>query len=231
MNVLIVEDNPISSKVFEHTLDKYGYETLTARDGEEALKFLDAHAEIELIITDIIMPKTDGIELVRKIKERPEWSEIPILVCTSVKPESLNNSIPMKGWKYVFKPIRADGLMQKVKEAFAQQKPALETPEQTMSRIGIDALAFREILEEFSKLVEDKIARLEQQIKEGSEEPLPLQDLLEAARLVRAERLMDVLEKLDRCPMGGEREMVRATYPLLLRELKMTRHYLEIYTS
>ena len=34
MNVLIVEDNPISAKVLEHTLDKHGYETLTAGDGE-----------------------------------------------------------------------------------------------------------------------------------------------------------------------------------------------------
>lgn len=231
MNVLIVEDNPISSKVFEHTLDKFGYETLTAHDGEEALKFLEDHAEIELVITDIVMPNTDGVELVRKIKERPEWSEIPILVCTSIKPESVNNSIPMRGWKYLFKPIRTDKLMQKVNEAFAGQTPALAKPEETTSRIGMDPQAFREILEEFSKIVEDKIARVEQQINTGSAEPLPLQDLLEGARLVRAERLSDFLDKLNRWSIEKEPEKIRATYPSLLRELKMARYYLEIYTS
>ena len=38
MNVLIVEDNPISSKVLEHALETHGYGTLTARDGEQALE-------------------------------------------------------------------------------------------------------------------------------------------------------------------------------------------------
>ena len=229
MNVLIVEDNPISSKVFEHTLDKYGYDTLTAHDGEEALKFLEDHAEIELVITDIVMPNTDGVELVRKIKERPEWSDIPILVCTSIKPESVHNSMPMKGWKYLFKPIRTESLMQRVKEAFAEQRPALAKPEETTSRIGMEPQAFREILEEFSKIVEDKITRLEQQINTGSKEPLPLQDLLEGARLVRAERISDLVEKLNR--FEREPQTIQATYPLLLRELKIARYYLEIYTS
>src|SRR5262245_37534452 len=84
MNVLIVEDNAISATVLEHTLDKHGYETLTASDGDEALSFLESHPEIELVITDLVMPKTDGVELVSKIKERAEWNSIPILVCTSM---------------------------------------------------------------------------------------------------------------------------------------------------
>ena len=57
---------PISSRVLEHTLDKHGYETLTARDGEQALEHLESHPEIEIVITDIMMPKTDGVELVGK---------------------------------------------------------------------------------------------------------------------------------------------------------------------
>lgn len=231
MTVLVVEDNPISSKVFEHTLDKYGYETLTAHDGEQALELLESHAEIELIITDIMMPNTNGIELVWKIKDRPEWSEIPILVCTSIKPASLINSIPMQGWKYLFKPIRANHVMEKVKEAFAQQRSALQNPDQTMSQIGMDSQAFREILDEFLKLVKDKIIQLEQQVNKASAESLDLQDLLEGARLLRAERVIDILDKLDRCSAGGKSEMIRSTYPWLLRELKAVQHYLTVYTS
>lgn len=231
MTVLVVEDNPISSKVFEHTLDKHGYETLTAHDGDQALELLESHAEIELIITDIVMPNTNGIELVRKIKDRSEWSEIPILVCTSVKPYNLMNSIPMQGWKYLFKPIRADVVMERVKEAFAQQRPALQNPDQTRSQIGMDSGAFGEILDEFLKLVTDKITQLERQIKEASGESLELQDLLEGARLLRAERVIDILDKLTQCPAGRKSEMIRSTYPWLLRELKAAQHYLTIYTS
>lgn len=231
MNVLIVEDNPISATVLEHTLDKHGFETLTARDEEEALEFLEAHAEIELVITDIIMPNTDGFELVRTIKDRPEWSEIPVLVCTSINPGSFNDSVPMQGWKYVFKPIRANSLMQKVSEAMAKQKPVLQKPDQTMSEIGMDSQAFNEILEEFLKVVKDKVDLLEQEVKQVSKQPLDLRHLLEAARLVRAERVIDILDRLNRCPAGKKPEVVQSTYPLLLRELKATQHYLAIYTT
>jgi len=231
MTVLVVEDNPISSKVFEHTLDKHGYETLTAHDGEQALELLESHAEIELIITDIMMPNTNGIELVRKIKDRSEWSEIPILVCTSMKPYDLMNSIPTQGWKYLFKPIRTDIVMERVKEAIAQQRPALQNPDETMSQIGMDSRAFGEILDEFLKLVNDKITQLERPGNRAFEEPLELQDLLEGARLLRAERVIDILDKLNRCPAGRKSEMIRSTYPWLLRELKAVQHYLTIYTS
>jgi CheY-like chemotaxis protein len=231
MTVLVVEDNPISSKVFEHILDKHGYETLTAHDGGQALELLESHAEIELIITDIMMPNTNGIELVRKIKDRSEWSEIPILVCTSINPYDLVNSIPMQGWKYLFKPIRADKVIENVKEAFAQQRSALQNPDRTMSQIGMDPHAFREILDEFMKLVNDKITQLDRSSNRAFEESLELQDLLEGARLLRAERVIDILDKLNRCPAGEKSEVIRSTYPWLLRELKAVQHYLTIYTS
>ncbi len=108
-------------------------ETLTAHDGDQALELLESHPEIELLITDIMMPKTNGVELVRKIKQRYEWNELPILVCTSLKPTSINNAIPMQGWKYLFKPIKADSLIRMVKEAVSQQRAVLQNPDQTMA--------------------------------------------------------------------------------------------------
>src|SRR5258707_14599912 len=108
MNILIVEDNPISATVIEHTLDKHGYETLTAHDGGEALGYLESHPEIELIITDLVMPNTDGVELVRRIKERKEWNAIPILVCTSMRPENANERLAGQDCKFVLKPIKSE---------------------------------------------------------------------------------------------------------------------------
>lgn len=112
--------------------------------------------------------------LVRKIKERHEWSEPPILVCTSLKPTSINNAIPMQGWKYPFKPIKADSLLQMVKEAISQQRAVLQNPDQTMAQIGMDSQAFLLILDEFLKVVKDKIALLEERIKQQSDDPLDL---------------------------------------------------------
>jgi CheY-like chemotaxis protein len=231
MNVLIVEDNPISAKVLEYTLDKHGYDTLTARDGEEALEYLASHAEIDLVITDLVMPKIDGAELVRAIKERPEWSNLPVLVCTSMRPESVSNLLQSAGERYLFKPISADKVIQLVNEAFAQQRPVMQDLNHTMSQVGVQAQAFLEILDEFLKVVRDKITLLEQRLKESSADPLDLRDLSEGATLLRAERILDILKQLDRSAVGKTPEMVGSMYAVLLRELKALENCLTLYTS
>jgi CheY-like chemotaxis protein len=231
MNVLIVEDNPISAKVLEHTLDRHGYESYTAKDGDQALEYLNTHPEVELVITDISMPKVDGFELIRNIKERPDLTEIPILVCTSQRPANVNQRLPMNGWHYIFKPIRAESLMQKVKEVTAQNRAILQSPAQTMEQVGMDSQAFLEVLDEFLKIVKDKIAQLAARIKEGSVKLLDLQDLMEGAKLIRADRVLDLLEDLNRLGGGAKIETIQSLYSRLLRELKATEHYLTLYAA
>ena len=231
MTVLLVDDNPISSTVLQCILDKYGYVTHSAKDGEQALRNLDAHPEIQLVITDIVMPKTDGFELVRRIKERPELEDLPILVCTSQSPASVQSRLPMDGWKYLFKPIRADSLIQKVSEAFAQKRKFLQDPELTREQIGIDYEGFVEVVDKFSETVDEAITRLEQQGEDAPQEPVDLKDLLEGAKLIRAERLIDILTSLENSPYGRKREMIRTLYPVLLRESKAMRHHLICYCT
>jgi len=231
MNVLIVEDNAISATVLEHTLDKHGYETLTANDGNEALGFLESHPEIDLVITDLVMPKSDGIELVQKIKERVEWNSIPILVCTSMRPESANQRLKGGAWSYVFKPIKVDALIEKVNEAFALQRKVLQDPELTMAQIGIDSGAFAEVMDKFSETVDRTASTLEQQGEAGTPENVDLRDLVEGAKLVRAERLIDLLAKIEHCSTGRRQEMVRSLYPSLLRELRAMQYKIKIYTT
>jgi CheY-like chemotaxis protein len=231
MNILIVEDNPISATVIEHTLDKHGYETLTAHDGEEALGYLESHPEIELIITDLVMPNTDGVELVRRIKERKEWNAIPILVCTSMRPENANERLAGQDWKFVLKPIKSETLLQKVAEVTAQQRKVLQDPAITMTQIGIDPEAFDEVVDKFSETVNEKIIRLEQQGDKDTVDPLDLKDLLEGAKLVRADRLTDVLTSLENGRDGCHQEIIRASAPLLLRELKAMQYHLNLFTA
>ncbi len=229
MNVLIVEDNQISAAVLEHTLDKHGYDTITVNDGEQALTCLESHPEIDLVITDIVMPNADGVELVRRIKERDEWNDIPILVCTSLRPESANHRLAGQESKYLFKPIVASTLIQKVNEAFAQKRQILQDPELTMSQIGIDSEAIAEVLDKFSQAVSAVIVRLEKQV-DAAQEPMDLKELLEGAKLIRAERLSEILTSLERCSEAEKLEMFRSKRPILLRQLKAMQYHLEVYT-
>ena len=79
MNVLIVEDNPISAKVLEHTLDRHGYESYTAKDGDQALEYLDGHPEVELVITDLSMPGADGWSIIEETRRRSPETKVVIL--------------------------------------------------------------------------------------------------------------------------------------------------------
>jgi hypothetical protein len=54
---------------------------------------------------------------------------------------------------------------------------------------------------------------------------------LEGAKLIRAERLMDILTTLEHCPSGRKQETVQSTLPMLLRELKAMQYHLKLYTS
>ena len=79
--VLLVEDHEINQKITRIMLQQLGYETVIARNGNEALQmFDDAYA---LILMDIQMPKLDGMEATKKIREKANGTDIPIIALTA----------------------------------------------------------------------------------------------------------------------------------------------------
>ncbi len=77
--ILLVDDEPILIKGLKYTLEKDGYETLVAYDGEEALsQFRDN--EVDLILLDVMLPKIDGITVCQRIRE---VSNVPIIMLTA----------------------------------------------------------------------------------------------------------------------------------------------------
>ena len=80
--ILIVEDNPQNMRLIEMTLRARGYSLLKAVDGEEAL---DAAIREHpgLIIMDIQLPKINGLDVIRKLRGMPEFSNTPILAVTA----------------------------------------------------------------------------------------------------------------------------------------------------
>ena len=229
MNVLVVEDNPISSKVLQSTLENHGYTSITARDGNQAIEQLAQHPEINLIIMDIVMPNANGFELHKILKQSHDWQEIPIIFCTSMKPEELAKaSLRVEGWQYLVKPIRADSLIEKVKQVAAKQRPFLQSIDHLMSQLGLDGQSFLDLSKEFVKVIGEKISQLEQ--RGTTDAPLDFQDLLEGAKLLGAERVIHALDRLARAKVL-EDVADESLYLLLLRELKGLRHYLDAYAA
>ncbi len=81
--VLLVEDSKFLRLANERVLTKAGYEVSTAADGEEALRV--AHEKLpDVILLDMLLPKLSGPEVLRKLKESPATSAIPVIVLTSL---------------------------------------------------------------------------------------------------------------------------------------------------
>lgn len=229
MSILIVEDNPVSAKIIEFNLQKHGYQTSIAQTGGEALECLESTPEIRLIITDIMMPEMDGLELLKKIKEHSEWKGIPIIMCTCLSDVETVKKAGEAGCRhYVLKPIKAVHLLEKVREALEDEKPVLKEKNRVMSELGLDAGSYEGAAEAFATLVDDMILLLEKQIEGESISgiSIDLSNLSEGAFLMGAERVKRVLDKVATHNEGVELEVECPEYNLLLRELKILKRAL-----
>jgi len=68
--VLLVDDEPTVRRILRRTLERLGYAVQEAEDGAEALALLDEGTEVGLVLTDTVMPKVDGWELIREVRRR-----------------------------------------------------------------------------------------------------------------------------------------------------------------
>jgi len=115
--ILVVEDNDQVLDMIVKILDRYGYRTLPARDGAEAVRVArDFEGEIHLLLTDVIMPGLSGKEVAERLRsERPDMKVLFMSGYTE-------NIIMQKGIlsgdiHYIQKPFSFEGLVRKVREA------------------------------------------------------------------------------------------------------------------
>jgi len=85
--ILVVDDSPTEVAVIVNTLRSNGYEVLTAGDGDEALSMITSMLP-DLVVLDIIMPKTNGYTVCRKLKQHPTSKHIPVVMLSSKDQES-----------------------------------------------------------------------------------------------------------------------------------------------
>ena len=113
--ILAVDDEPNILMSIEFILEMEGYEVHTARDGEEALE-IAGRVRPELILLDINMPRKDGYETCRILRERADLAGTKVVMLTA-KGQTLEKKkgLEVGADEYVTKPFSAEDLLKKIR--------------------------------------------------------------------------------------------------------------------
>lgn len=126
--ILLVEDTPLLLQGAERTLRHEGYDVLRATNGEEALAVLArADRAPDLIISDIEMPKMDGLALLRAVRHNPVWLGIPFVFLTdSDSPEYMGQAALLGADDYLLRPLDRSRLLFVMRSKLTRQAELLD---------------------------------------------------------------------------------------------------------
>lgn len=113
VTVMVVDDSPSVRRVTTKLLKSEGWETVQARDGLEALEYLQqAAAAPDLLLLDIEMPRMDGYQLLSTLRNEARWQHLPVIMVTSrASAKHRQKAIELGANEYVVKPYQEEALL------------------------------------------------------------------------------------------------------------------------
>ena len=107
--VMVVDDEDVLLEMVAALIEDMGHHPLTATNGQEALKILASQESLPtLIISDIMMPRMNGFEMIQALKAHPEWSVIPVVLMSAAGRPVTNHHAE----QFVRKPFNLDTMME-----------------------------------------------------------------------------------------------------------------------
>jgi DNA-binding response OmpR family regulator len=118
--VLVVEDDPVILRLLEVNFELEGFTVLLAHDGAEGIELARAR-QPSVIISDIMMPRTSGLELVQTLKADPDTKAIPIILLSAkAQTGDLKTGLDAGADDYVTKPFEPLDLVERVNELLSR---------------------------------------------------------------------------------------------------------------
>jgi signal transduction histidine kinase/DNA-binding response OmpR family regulator/CHASE3 domain sensor protein len=114
--VLLADDDMRNIFALSAVLEEAGFTVVIATNGTEAIKNLEEHEDIELVLMDVMMPEMDGIEATRRIRENNKWASLPIIAVTAKAMRGDREECMAAGANdYISKPVDIDKLLSLIK--------------------------------------------------------------------------------------------------------------------
>ncbi|MCP4592820.1 MAG: response regulator, partial [bacterium] len=181
--ILLVEDNPVNSRVASQIMLRDHHEVTVAENGRVALEILEQKS-FDLILMDMQMPEMDGFEATERIRAHPVWQEIPVIAMTAHAMKGDRERCLQAGMDdYISKPVRSEELREMVNKWLDSPRdntqvqaspspPESEPPppdteprgpldvEDALARLGNDRELLRDVLELFVEDLPDRVKEL-----------------------------------------------------------------------
>ncbi|MBA3827469.1 MAG: response regulator [Taibaiella sp.] len=124
-DILIIEDDDIMLKAINNILNKNGYKVVTARNGKEGMEIFD-RGNFALVITDMMMPYTNGLEVISHVKSHDSGGEVGLIVVSSIGSEdSILEAFRLGADDYLKKPIMPAELLIRIKKILNDKSNSL----------------------------------------------------------------------------------------------------------
>lgn len=138
LTILYAEDDLDTANLTKMVLEDYVGRLLIAKNGYEALKLFELH-KIDLLITDILMPKINGIELINQIRQSKTNANIPVIITTAhTETKYLLDAIRLRVDGYILKPINVEELLYVLQKAIL---PLLQANEIASKNLLINTIS------------------------------------------------------------------------------------------
>lgn len=209
IRVIIVDDDVSILRILKQLLKDKGYEVTTANDGREAIEYISLN-DFDLVITDLMMPESDGLEVLRKTKEKNFRTQV-IMITGFATLDSAIEALKLGAFDYIRKPFRIAELDVTIRNAI-DKIHLIKSNEMLLKHLKEAHQKLKDMVNESVSVIERDIEALDKAEKEvdmevfraevlnrygliGDNVPFHLKQDEETASLNELERLGRLFEK------------------------------------
>jgi len=141
--ILIIEDETALVELLRYNLEREGFETLSAGDGEEGL-LLVAEENVDLVLLDWMLPGISGIEICRRLRRNPETRALPVIMLTArgEEPDRVRG-LDTGADDYISKPFSPDELIARIRAVLRRARPAIDDEQLSFADVEMNLAAHR----------------------------------------------------------------------------------------